>query len=250
MCPKSWPQLSPAADRGLRRPALRRGAGRGDPPVRRRRHSRRRPRRAWRTRPTARFRHPAVAPLAQIGARHFRARAVPRSDARLQGPGDAVPRAADGSRARRSAASAPPSWSRPPAIPAARRSRRSAAATSVDVFVLYPHGRISDVQRRMMTTAERRQRPCARDRRHLRRLPGDREGPVQSPRLPRPACGCRASTRSTGRASSRRWSIISPPRSRSARRTARSPSPCRPGISATCSPAMSASAWGCRSTGW
>ena len=32
----------------------------------------------------------------------------------------------------------------------------------------------------------RRQRPCARDRRHLRRLPGDREGPVQPPRLPRP----------------------------------------------------------------
>ena len=43
------------------------------------------------------FRHPAVAPLAQLSPEHFRARAVSRADARLQGPRDAVPRAADGS---------------------------------------------------------------------------------------------------------------------------------------------------------
>ena len=30
-----------------------------------------------------------------------------------------------------------------------------------DLFVLFPQGRISDVQRRMMTTARGRQRPCA-----------------------------------------------------------------------------------------
>ncbi len=34
--------------------------------------------------------------------------------------------------------------------------------------------------------APRRQRPCDRDRGHLRRLPGDREGHVQPPRLSRP----------------------------------------------------------------
>ena len=51
--------------------------------------------------------------------------------------------------------------------------------------------------------------------------------------------GSPASIRSTGRASSRRWSTTSPPRSRSARRTARSPSPCRPAISATSMPATS-----------
>ena len=36
-----------------------------------------------------------------------------------------------------------------------------------------------------------RQRPCARDRRHLRRLPGDREGHVQPPRLPRSGAALR-----------------------------------------------------------
>ena len=45
------------------------------------------------------FHHPAVAPLTQLSREHVRARAVPRADARLQGPRDAVPRAADGPRA-------------------------------------------------------------------------------------------------------------------------------------------------------
>ena len=95
-----------------------------------------------------------------------------------------------------------------------------------------------------------RQRARARHRRHLRRLPGAGEGDVQPPRLPRPRAACPASIRSTGRASWRRRSITSPPRSRSARRIAKSPSPCRPEISATSMPAMSPPAWGCRSTGW
>ena len=99
------------------------------------------------------FRHPAVAPLAQLGAEHFRAGAVPRPDARLQGRRDAAARAADGPRAGGSAASAPPSSSRPRATPAAPRSRRSAAARAPISSCCYPHGRISDVQRRMMTTA-------------------------------------------------------------------------------------------------
>ena len=63
--------------------------------------------------------------------------------------------------------------------------------SQVDLVVLFPHGRISDVQRRMMTTAASRQRPRHRDRRHLRRLPGDREGPVQPSRLPRPGAALR-----------------------------------------------------------
>ena len=57
---------------------------------------------------------------------------------------------------------------------------------------------------------------------------------------------CRASTPSTGRASWPRWSIISRPRSRSARRRAPWISPCRPEISATFSPATSPSGWACR----
>ena len=36
-----------------------------------------------------------------------------------------------------------------------------------------------------------RQRPCDRHRRHVRRLPGDREGPVQPPRFPRPGAAVR-----------------------------------------------------------
>ncbi len=43
-----------------------------------------------------------------------------------------------------------------------------------DVFVLFPKGRISDVQRRMMTTAEDDNVHAHRDRGHLRRLPGAR----------------------------------------------------------------------------
>ena len=120
----------------------------------------------------------------------------------------------------------------------------------VDLIVLFPNGRVSDVQRRMMTTVERRQCPRARRRRHLRRLPGDREGHVQPCTPFATACASPASIRSTGRGSWRRRSITSPPRCRSARRTAGSRSRCRPGISATSMPAMWRSAWACRSTGW
>ena len=55
----------------------------------------------------------------------------------------------------------------------------------VDIVILYPHGRVSDVQRRQMTTVAAPQRPCRRARRHVRRLPGRREGDVQPPCLPR-----------------------------------------------------------------
>ena len=120
----------------------------------------------------------------------------------------------------------------------------------VDVIALYPHGRISDVQRRMMTTHGRRQRACARDRRHVRRLPGDREGPVQSPRLPRPRAALGRELDQLG-AHRRAGGLLLHRRGRARRaRTARSPSRCRPEISATSSPAMWRCAWACRSSGW
>ena len=51
------------------------------------------------------------------------------------------------------AAAAPPSWRRPPAIPARRRLPRWAGLPNIQVFVLHPKGRVSDVQRRQMTTS-------------------------------------------------------------------------------------------------
>ena len=98
--PELWPRLEPQAIAGLCRPALRRSRGRGDPAVHRRRHRRRRPRPhgargLWQLPPSG----GRAAGAAR--RQYFRARAVPRADARLQRRGDAAAGAADGSRARR-----------------------------------------------------------------------------------------------------------------------------------------------------
>ena len=88
-----------AADhRRFRRPALRRGRARGDPAFRRRRH------RGGRSRAhgAGSLRHLPPSGGGAAGATRrqpVRARAVPRPDARLQGPGDAAAGAADGPRA-------------------------------------------------------------------------------------------------------------------------------------------------------
>ena len=94
-----------------------------------------------------------------------------------------------------------------------------------------------------------RQYPRHRLAGHVRRRAVDSQKPVSRQRLSASASVSRASIRSTGRGSSRRWSIISPAPSRLARRFARSPSPCRPAISATCWRAMWRSAWACRCRG-
>ena len=122
-----------------------------------------------------------------------------------------------------------------------------AGRDNVDLVVLFPHGRISDVQRRMMTTSGASNVHALAIEGTFRRLPGDREGAVQSSQLSRSRSRCPASTRSTGRGSSRRWCTTSPRRWRSARPRARSISPCRPAISATSLPATSPSGWACRS---
>ena len=119
----------------------------------------------------------------------------------------------------------------------------------IDLVVLFPDGRVSDVQRRMMTTADDANI-------HAVAVEGtfdDCQALVKgmfNHHAFADTCGSPASIRSTGRGSWRRRSITSPPRSRSARRIARSPSRCRPAISATSSQAMSRAAWACRSTGW
>ncbi len=75
---------------------------------------------------------------------------------------------------------------------------------SVDLFILYPHGRVSDVQRRQMTTVARRQCAHARRGRHFRRLPDHREDRCSATLSSAPVTACPPSTPSTGRASRRR----------------------------------------------
>ena len=94
------------------------------------------------------------------------------------------------------------------------------------------------------------QRRQHRGRGHVRRLPGSGKGDVRGRAVPRRDAASRPSTRSTGRASRRRSPTTSPPPWRWARRIARWRSPCRPAISATCSPPGRRGGWGCRSRGW
>ena len=126
----------------------------------------------------ATFRHPAVVPLDQIGPNQFllelfHGPTLAFKDVAMQ----LISRLMDHVLAKRA--------QRTTIVVATSGDTGGAAVDAfagldnVDLIVLFPHGRISDVQRRMMTTTRRRQRSRARHRRQLRRLPGDREGAVQ-----------------------------------------------------------------------
>jgi threonine synthase len=71
------------------------------------------------------------------------------------------------------------------ATPARRRSRRFAGSTPVDVFILFPHGRVSRGAAPPDDHAGRGERARAGADRRFRRLPGAGEGHVQRLRLPR-----------------------------------------------------------------
>ena len=86
----------------------------------------------------ATFRHPAVVPLVQSGAKRLRARAVPRPDARLQGRGDAADRPADGPLCWPVAASMRRSSAPHPATPAAPRSTPLPGATASTSSSCFP----------------------------------------------------------------------------------------------------------------
>ena len=196
----------------------------------------------------ATFRHPAVVPLDQVGPNQFllelfHGPTLAFKDVAMQ----LISRLMDHVLAKRA--------QRTTIVVATSGDTGGAAVDAfagldnVDLIVLFPHGRISDVQRRMMTTIGRGQCACAGDRRHVRRLPGDREGDVQPSRLSRRglAVGRQLDQLGADRGAGGLLFHLGG-RARRARR-ARSISPCRPAISATSLRAMSPSAWACRSAG-
>ena len=89
---------------------------------------------------------------------------------------DEVLRAA---RASRSRSSAPPR-----AIPGAAAVQAFAGKPQIRIAMLHPEGRVSPVQRRQMTTVEADNRAQHRGARHVRRLPGPREGDVRRRAVP------------------------------------------------------------------
>ena len=197
----------------------------------------------------ATFRHPAVAPLVQLGpncfvSELFHGPTLAFKDLAMQ----LLARLMDHALAQRG--------ERTTIVVATSGDTGGAAVEAfrgraqVDVIVLFParphlRGAAADDDH-----GARRQRPRGRDRRHLRRLPGDREGPVQPSCLPRPRAALGRQLHQLG-AHRRAGGLLFHRRGRARRaRLAKSPSRCRPEISATCSPATWRPAWGCRSSGW
>ena len=165
----------------------------------------------------ATFRHPAVCPLTQLDdnlflLELFHGPTLAFKDVAMQLLGRLMDHVLTPARQ-----PAPPSSARPRAIPAAPRSRPSAGSTRSTSSSSIPHGRVSEVQRRQMTTV-------AAPNVHALAVDGtfdDCQNLVkamfQHARLSPTRCSSRASTRSTGPGSRRRRSTTSPARWRSAR---------------------------------
>ena len=98
------------------------------------------------------FDDPAIAPLVEIGdglylLELFHGPTLAFKDMALQVLGRLF------ARALKRAGGARPWWPRPRATPARPRSPRWAACQNIDLFVLHPKGRVSEVQRLQMTTS-------------------------------------------------------------------------------------------------
>ena len=196
----------------------------------------------------ATFRHPAVVPLDQIGPNQFvlelfHGPTLAFKDVAMQ----LISRLMDHVLAKRD--------QRTTIVVATSGDTGGAAVDAfagldnVDLVVLFPHGRISDVQRRMMTTTGAANVHALAIEGTFRRLPGDREGDVQPPRLSRCGLAVRRQLDQLG-ADRGAGGVLFHLRG-GARRAARARwiSPCRPAISATSSPATSPRRWACRSAG-
>jgi len=121
---------------------------------------------AWRTRPMPTFRHPAVVPLDQIGPHQFllglfHGPTLAFKDVAMQ----LISRLMDHVLAKRGQRTT--IWWRPRAIPAAARGGCLCQLENVDIVVLFPNGRISNVQAADDDDLGCIQHPRARDRRHL-----------------------------------------------------------------------------------
>ena len=114
--------------------------------------------------------------------------------------------------------------------------------------MLHPRGRVSEVQRRQMTTVLAPNVHNIAVAGHVRRLPGPRQGLLQRSRLPRPPCADGGELdQLRPRDGADRLLLLGGAEARRAG-ARRSPSPCRPATSATSMPATPPSRWACRSS--
>ena len=130
------------------------------------------------------FRHAAVAPLAQIddnlfALELFHGPTLAFKDFAMQWLGRAINRVLRERGARATIIGATSGDTGAAAIEA------FAEQSQVEMFILYPHGRVSDVQRRQMTTVDRPNVHALAIRRLVRRLSAHRQGPVRRSRLAR-----------------------------------------------------------------
>ena len=188
--PETWPRLEPRDDRRLCRPALCRGRGRGDPAVRRRRIRRGRPRPDGAARPTApsairRWRRSCSSAPSLFVLELFHGPTLAFKDLAMQLLARLMDHALP-QRGERTTIVVATSGDTGGAAVEAFRGRD--AGRSVRAVSARPHLRRAAADD---DHGAGRQRPCRRHRRHFRRLPGDGEGDVQSPRLPRPRAAVR-----------------------------------------------------------
>ena len=179
--PETWPTL-PAARRPAR-PALRRGRDRGHVAVRRGRHPAATCSRRWCTTPTRRSPLPEVCPVVELRPglhllELFWGPTLAFKDVALQLVGRLFDHVLTEREQRVTILGATSGDTGSAAMDACR------GRSHIDCVILFPDGRMSEVQRRQMTTRDRAQLSLRRRRGHVRRLPGPGEGGVRRRGVP------------------------------------------------------------------